>query len=221
MPPTQGREPGDMARGRFARIDVVAGLLLMAVAAAAWSQALRLDPGVMRNLGPGMVPRALAALLFACSAALFVAGLLQSGARAERLRLVLRGPLIVGLAIVTFAATLRGVELGALAIPQFGLAVAGPLTIVIAGHGGFEADRRELLTLGFGLTALCMLLFGDWLGMSLPTVPGLVEQALSRSLSPETTLRAVAALEAALAAAVWRFLPGVRPADGVERGDDV
>ena len=219
MPLTQERARGDVARGRFARIDVVAGLLLMAVAAAAWSQALRLDPGVMRNLGPGMVPRALAGLLFACSAALFVAGLLQPGARAERLRLVLRGPLVVGLAIVTFAATLRGVELGALAVPQFGLAVAGPLTIVIAGYGGFEADRRELLTLGFGLTALCMLLFGDWLGMALPTVPGVVEQALSRSLSPETTLRAVAAFEAALAAAAWRFLPGSPRAGDAGRRD--
>jgi putative tricarboxylic transport membrane protein len=193
--------------GRLARIDVAAGLLLMAVAAALWMQAAKLDPGVVANIGPGMMPRVFAGVLFAASAALAALGWLRRGGPSETLGFSLRGPLVVGAAIAAFAAFLRGAELGALELPQLGLAVIGPVTVVLAGYAAAEADFRELVALGLGLTAGCMALFGDFLGMQMPIAPRFLEEAVA----PAALLRAAYLAEVVIALAAWRLLPK-RPA---------
>jgi hypothetical protein len=202
--PEEGDGTGARPGARILRIDVVAGLLLMALAAALWREAARLDAGILRKPGPGMLPQALAILLLACAAALTLAGWLRRDARAETIAVAPRGPLVVGLAIAFFAAGLRGASVAGVELPQLGLALVGPLTVIIAGHAGAATRARELVVVGLGLTAFCIFVFVDLLGMPIPVLPGAVEAALPRALAPEIPMRVAAAAEAALAAAIWR-----------------
>lgn len=188
---------------RYLRVDFIAGLVLAAIAVAILLGAASLDIGIVRNFGPGMLPKLLGTVMLACSAVLMVSGFVQSSGFAARFEFMLRGPAMVGISILVFALTIRGGSVGPLTVPQLGLLVAGPLTVVLAGLGSLEADWRELSVLGLVLTAVTSLVFCDFLSIQVPVFPKFVEQLLPIGWGPDWPARAAYLLYAAIAYALW------------------
>lgn len=168
------------------------GLILVGLAALALYLTADLSQGTLRSMGPGMVPRALAVGLGLCGLALVGAGLVRPGHPLERFSL--RGPVVILLAIAAFALTIRPFALGGITTPGLGLLGAGPLTVLIGGYATAEARLRELLALGFGLTAFAMLLFGDLLNLPIPMFPEAYAALFPTGWSQDGRLRATAGL---------------------------
>ena len=181
--------------------NVIAGLILVALAAAALWLLGDLSQGTLRAIGPALLPRALAVGVGLCGVALVAAGFSRVGGAMEGW--TIRGPLFVIVAVSAFALTIRPVQLGSVATPGLGLAVAGPLAILISGFATPEARLRELLILALSLTAFCMVLFGDMLNLPIPIFPQSLADLLPEDWTQRTTLRATAAVLAAGAATVW------------------
>ncbi len=144
--------------------DLLAGALLVALAALALRTTARLDAGTLRALGPGMLPRAVAAGVGAVGLAIVALSFVRRGPPLGRWPL--RGPLFVSLGVVAFALTIRTV----------GLAVAGPLVVLVSGAASADTRPRELVVFALAMTALCVGLFRYALGLPIPVlvVPGLV-----------------------------------------------
>ena len=138
---------------------LVAGLTLIALAALALWLTSDLDQGTLQSMGPALLPRWLAIGVGLCGLVLVGTGFTTDGQGLERWSL--RGPALVILAIVAFAVTIRPFSLGAVSLPGLGLAIAGPLAIIIGGYASHEARLRDLLILALLLTPFCMVLFGD------------------------------------------------------------
>jgi putative tricarboxylic transport membrane protein len=144
--------------------ELLAGVSLVLVAGFALATTAGLDAGTLRGLGPGMLPRTVALALGAVGMALVALALLKPGPPLGRWPL--RGPVFVSLAVVAFALTIRSA----------GLAVAGPLVIVVSGAASPESRPRELVVFALVMTALCVGLFRYALGLPIPVlvIPGLV-----------------------------------------------
>jgi hypothetical protein len=154
-PPPRG------ARVRSPR-DLLAGASLAVLAALALWKGAALPSGTLRAMGPGMLPRAVAA-------AIGIAGLLlvafSFARRGPRLgRWPVRAPLFVCLSVIAFALTIRSV----------GLVVAGPLVVIVGGAASSEVRPRELVVFALVMTAACVGLFRYLLGLPIPilTVAG-------------------------------------------------
>ena len=112
--------------------------------------ALGLRFGQLTSVGPGLMPRSVAVLVGVFGVGLVVTSFLSVGPRLERWHL--RGPFFVLGAVLLFAMTIRGSTLtfGSLkiAIPQLGLAIAGPLTVLsrLAGRPRHQAGRDHRST---------------------------------------------------------------------------
>ena len=147
-------------QGRILRQDFLGGLAVVAVAAFAYWLARNLPTGAAGGMGPGTLPKGLAALLGGLGVVLVL-----NSFKSERLsRGSLRGPLFVLGALVLFGLTVR----------PLGLAVAGPLAIVAAGFASSEVRWRETLIYGLAMTAFCVGLFKFALGLPIPLAPWLV-----------------------------------------------
>lgn len=134
--------------------DFVGGLVLMAVAAfALWAAA---DLGGMQGFrfGAGTVPRLLAVLLLGLGAAITATGIFSEGEPLAKLHW--RGPLFVGLSILSFA----------IAIRPLGLVVAAFSSFLIAALGTPDTRWGETIVVGIVLTAACCGLFVY--GLALP-----------------------------------------------------
>jgi putative tricarboxylic transport membrane protein len=144
--------------------NLAAGLGLMAVAAVALQATARLDVGRLRAMGPGMLPRSVAALVGLSGLLLVAASFLRDGPPLGRWRL--RGPLLVSLAVLGFAATIRSV----------GLVVAGPLVVFVGGAAAPDFRWKELVVFAVVVTAGCVALFRYALGLPIPVLvlPGIV-----------------------------------------------
>jgi hypothetical protein len=116
--------------------------------------------------------------------------------------------------LLVFAATVRGVDLGAIGIPQLGLVVAGPLAVIIAGYASPEANLRDLCALGLGLTAGCMAVFNDALGMTMPVLPNNLEAAAASSIGGPLAMRIAYVGYAVLAILVVVLFPRAGAAGG-------
>jgi putative tricarboxylic transport membrane protein len=144
--------------------DLLAGASLLGLAALALWASRPLDPGTLRAVGPGLLPRATAIGVGAAGLALVVLSALRAG---EGLgRWPLRGPLFVTLALVGFALTVRTV----------GLAIAGPLVVIVSGAASPETRPRELVVFALAMTAFCIGLFRYLLALPIPVLrlPGIV-----------------------------------------------
>jgi hypothetical protein len=130
---------------------------------ARWASA-ELDPGTLRSIGPGMLPRNVAALVGLSGLALVVLSFVKHGDPLGRWPL--RGPFFVALGVVAFALTIRSV----------GLAVAGPLVALISGGASPETRWRELAVFAIAITAFCIGLFRYALHLPIPilVLPGFV-----------------------------------------------
>lgn len=203
----------------YRRIDVLGGVLVSAAALLIWFDSMGLAVGELSYFGPGFMPRILAVVLLVCGLALVVTGLTQKNSAAEALVLAFRGPIAIGLAILFFAMTIRGFALGPVRIPQFGLLLTGPLTVIIAGMGGVDARPRELIVLGIGLTAAGVLIFADALNMVIPVFPGLFERDLVVAWGPDLPRRVAVGAYAVIGYGLWRVF-GLTLADLKDRADE-
>lgn len=77
-------------------------------------------------------------------------------------------------AVVLFAVTIRGYELGPVHIPALGLLVATPLAVVVSGLAAKDSKLPELFLFAAVLTIFCIGLFRYALGLSLPVAPWLI-----------------------------------------------
>jgi putative tricarboxylic transport membrane protein len=132
-------------------------------ALALWASA-GLEAGRLRAMGPGMMPRAVAALVGLVGLLLVALALLRAGEPLRRW--AWRGPLFLTLGVVGFALTIRPV----------GLALAGPLVAMVGGAASPESRPRELAIFAVAITAFCILLFRVLLRLPIPVlnVPGLI-----------------------------------------------
>jgi putative tricarboxylic transport membrane protein len=144
--------------------DLLAGASLVAVAAFSLWAGRGLDSGTLRMMGPGMVPRAVAVAVGGVGLLLVLMSLLKDGPSLGRWPL--RGPIVITLSVVAFALTIRTV----------GLAVAGPLVVIVGGAASPESRPRELVIFGLVMTALCIGLFRYLLSLPIPVLilPGVI-----------------------------------------------
>lgn len=155
-PSTRGAGTGSPRFG--ATQETMAGLLVMLLAAIAYWMVADLSAGTLRNMGPGLLPKGIALLIGSCGAILFIIGLAKGG---ERLAGVgLRAPVLVVAGIVAFALTIR----------DFGLAVAGPLAMIIGGFATPDARWRELIVFALVMTVFCVGLFRYALNLPIPVL---------------------------------------------------
>jgi putative tricarboxylic transport membrane protein len=145
---------------RLLRQDFLGGLAVIAVAVFAYWMARNLPAGAAGGIGPGSLPKALAALL----GGLGVVLLLNSFHSESLARWSVRGPLFVLGALVLFG----------LAVRPLGLVVAGPLAIAGAAFASSEVRWRETLVFGGLMTVFCIGLFKFALGLPIPLAPWLL-----------------------------------------------
>jgi putative tricarboxylic transport membrane protein len=141
------------------RQDVAAGLFLVAVAVFTWIAGADLATGTLRAIGPGMLPKALATIVGLLGLAILISGALDAdGSPLDRWHL--RGPVCVLGAVVVFALTIR----------TLGLAIAGPLSVLIGSFASPEVKPVESLVFAAVLTAGCIVLFKTLLGLPIPVL---------------------------------------------------
>jgi putative tricarboxylic transport membrane protein len=138
--------------------DLLAGASLAVLALFALWAGAPLDAGTRQAMGPGMLPRVVALAVLAAGVLLCVLSFLKRG---EGLgRWPLRGPLFVSLAILGFSLTIRSV----------GLAVAGPVVVIVSGAASAETRPRELVIFAVAMTLFCIGLFKYALGLPIPVL---------------------------------------------------
>jgi putative tricarboxylic transport membrane protein len=141
--------------------DFWGGLALIALAILAlWAS--RDLPGQRGfAFGPGTAPRLFATVLAALGAAVAFVGLVTDGPPIEKYKL--RGPALVIIAILLFAATIRGFSVTLfgvhLSMPQLGLLPSTFLAFMVSILGSTEMRWIESLVAGVAMTAFCWVLF--------------------------------------------------------------
>jgi hypothetical protein len=136
--------------------ELAAGISLVVLSAFALWASADLDRGELAAVGPGMLPRSVAMLLGLFGLGFVIVAFLRDGEALERW--TLRGPLLVTLGIIGFAVTIRPV----------GLALAGPLVVLVGGAGSSEARFKELAVFAVLSTLFSILLFRYALSLPIP-----------------------------------------------------
>ena len=142
--------------------DVIAGLILLVIAAVAAWQGSTLRLGTPRHLGPGMIPLVLSASIALIG--VILVGLGVRHMRTNRERWPLRGPVFILGSAVVFG----------LAIRPLGLAVAGPLVVIVGAFASDETRWIEVLLFAVGMTLFCVVLFKYLLSLPIPLAPWLI-----------------------------------------------
>lgn len=142
--------------------NLMAGLLLIVIAAIAAWQGASLSIGTLRHIGPGMIPLSLAALLAIVGIALIFQWL--KGERVGTGRWPLRAPVFILGAAVAFG----------LAVRPLGLSLAGPALVMVAALASHESRWVEVLIFAAGMTVFCLVLFRFLLGLPIPVAPWLI-----------------------------------------------
>jgi Tripartite tricarboxylate transporter TctB family len=181
--------------------SLAGGLVLIGLAGLALWLTQDLDQGTLNAMGPAMLPRWLAIAVGLCGVALVAAGLLAAGEAMPTSGL--RGPVLVMIAILTFAVTIRPFSFAGITTPGLGLVFSGPLAILIGGFATNEVRLRDLVILALSLTPFCMLLFGDALGLAIPMFPQAFLEFFPANWSQKMILRTIAAVLVAAAALVF------------------
>lgn len=138
--------------------DAAAGLFLVAVAAFALWQASPLELGTLRSMGAGMLPTSLAVLVGGLGLLIMAFAFFQDGPALERWHL--RGPIFILGSVVVFALLIR----------TTGLAIAGPVSMLIGCFATDEVRWIEALIFSVVMTAFCILLFKVILGLPIPVL---------------------------------------------------
>lgn len=153
--------------------DFAGGLFLLAIAGVGYAGAFDLRFGHLSGIGSGLLPKSVAVLVAAFGVLLIAMSLSHPGEHLERWHL--RGPVYVLGAVLAFALTIRGSTLSlaglTLHIPQLGLAVAGPLSMIISAYADKETRFAEIIPFALVLTALSIGLFKFLLRLPIPIFP--------------------------------------------------
>ncbi|KQZ48974.1 hypothetical protein ASD54_19350 [Rhizobium sp. Root149] len=191
----------DAGRAIKAPQNFAGGLALAGVAGLALWLLSDLNAGSLSEMGSALLPRALAIGLG--SLGLIIAGiaLVRHGSAIEKTEL--RGTVFVLLSIGFFAAIISSWRIGPVNVPGLGLMVSAPFAIIIAGFATPEARLRELLALAFGLTPVCMLMFGDLLNLPIPILPAFLIDSLPEGWSQKLVLRVTAAVMLCISAGLF------------------
>lgn len=155
------------------RQDFAGGLFLLAIAGVAFAGAFDLPFGRLSGIGSGLLPKTVAVLVAAFGVALVGLSLTSPGEHLERWHL--RGPIYVLGAVFVFALTIRGSTLSLAGwrvhIPQLGLAIAGPLAMIISAHADKDTRLIEIIPFAVVLTVLAVGLFKFLLRLPIPIFP--------------------------------------------------
>jgi Tripartite tricarboxylate transporter TctB family len=176
--------------------SLAGGIVLIVFAFFALWAMRDLDSGTLRSIGPGGLPRAAAILIAILGCIIAVAGWRTDVSRVART--AARPVILILLAIMIFAVTIRPWSFGLATTPGLGLVGAGPLTVLVAGFAQRERNWLDLAILACALTAFCMVLFGDLLGLPIPVIP-IPMLDLFPEWRPEHVLRLMGALLTAIA----------------------
>jgi len=162
MPETRDNPDGPGISRIRAPQRFVAGIVLVCISAFVLWAVSDLSQGTVKFMGPGMFPRALAVMIGISGFILIVLSLLRDGDALQQWSH--RGPILVTLAILLFAVTIR----------NFGLAIAGFLALFVSGFSTPEVRPRETLIFAIVMTVLSIILFRYLLGMAVPVlvIPG-------------------------------------------------
>lgn len=146
---SEGAQPADAGGRGWIRSpqDFWGGVVLMALALFAFWAGSDLPGQRGFAFGPGTAPRIFAGLLLILGAAVTLIGLITDGPRLDRY--AVRGPVLVTVAILAFAAMVR----------PAGLVLSAFATFVIAGMASKETRWVENIIAAVVLTAFCVLLF--------------------------------------------------------------
>jgi hypothetical protein len=144
--------------------DLIGAIWLIALCAVALASSAKLDAGTLRAMGPGMLPRSIAIGIGIAGLLLLLMAFVRNGPSLGRWPL--RAPIVITLSVIAFALTIRTV----------GLAVAGPLVVIVGGGASPESRPRELVIFGIIITALCIGLFRYLLHLPIPVliIPGVI-----------------------------------------------
>jgi putative tricarboxylic transport membrane protein len=127
--------------------DFWGGLVLILVAILALWAARDLPGQRGFAFGPGTAPRLFAGILAVLGAGVALVGLFVDGPRIERYKV--RGPVLVIIAILLFAALIR----------PFGLVVSTFLAFIVSVSGSHEIRWVEAIIAAAAMTVGCILLF--------------------------------------------------------------
>lgn len=152
---------GDVAPRGFIRspLDFAGGLFLLAIAGLGFYGALNLPFGHMNSIGSGLLPKSVAVLVGFFGIVLMLQGLLSRGDVLERWGI--RGIIFVLGAVLVFAFTIR----------NFGLAIAGPLTVIVASLADRDTRPVEIVIFAIVMTVLSIGLFKFLLRLPMPIFP--------------------------------------------------
>ena len=142
--------------------DLLAGLFLIAFGVAAYVGLFDLATRDNGNVGPGLVPKVSAVLIAGLGVVIAIAGFLPSAERLQRG--AWRGPIFVLGAVVMFAMSVR----------TLGLAVAGPLAVIISAFADKDSRPVEVLVFAAIMSVGCIALFKYALRLPIPLAPFLI-----------------------------------------------
>jgi hypothetical protein len=175
---------------RYARIDVIGGVLLMMIALLIWYEAIELEFGTIADIKSGALPKILSVGLAIAGVGVFLGGLFQPMESTEPLVIAVRPAALVVLSIVVFGLFIRGGKFGLVSTPQLGLLLVGPLTVFIAGCAANTLRLKSLLILAIGLTSALLMIFVDVLSVNIPVYPKAIGELLNSYLGEYLALRA-------------------------------
>lgn len=147
-----------MQRGPRLNVDVLAGLLFVALGAGFLFFAVQLPPGPPRRLGPGSFPTLIAWLMIGVGAFVTIAGLFRRDGAS--LHLDVKKIAIIAASLIAFALLLRGA----------GLVAATLALVMVASLAHPALDWKRALALGLALGVFSSLLFVGLLRMPVPVV---------------------------------------------------
>lgn len=154
----EGHRAAGGPRSRLNR-ETAGGLFLLAFAALALAGSWSLAFGRLSSIGPGLMPRSTALVVGAFGVALIAHGVTKLGEHLEAWSL--RGILFVLGAVAFFAASVR----------PLGLAVAGPVAVVLASLADPGTRLREVIAFALILTGASVVLFKLLLRQPIPVAP--------------------------------------------------
>lgn len=164
----------ESARGLRVRStqDLAAGIFMIALAALALLLSNDLPSGTLRQLGPGMLPKAFAWICAALGALVVINAFRYNGEKLSPLSF--KGIFFVLGGVCVFAMTIRGFSIGPISVPALGLLVSGPLVMLIAGIAADDRRPKELLLFTIAMSAACIALFKYGLNLPIPLAPWLL-----------------------------------------------
>lgn len=164
----------ERARGLRVRStqDLAGGLFMIALALGAYVFTWDLSAGTLRQIGPGMLPKAFAAICGALGLLLAFSSLRYQGEALSGWSW--KGVFFVLGGACLFALTIRGFSLGPVEMPALGLLVSGPLLILYSGLAADDLDLKQLVIFAVAMSAACIGLFKYALNLPIPLAPWLL-----------------------------------------------